>query len=156
MRESAVGEFGTGPAFVSNPSKTNKAKPSNYERVIAVRAEFVVKPGKEEKVRETIDLILNDSFGRDREFLQALVLVSELESRLVTVITFWQSAGFQESRERRVHWLRQKLTPYLDRSMRVQTYCARVMESAGISNEGKLDEAAESYSGGKTKAVCVS
>ena len=156
MREPAVGEFGTGPAFVSNPSKTKKARNVNQEEVIALRAEFVVKPGKEEKVTETIDLILNHSFGRDREFLQALVLVSEHESRLVTVITFWKSAGFAESRERRVHWLRQKLEPYLDQSMRVQTYCARVMESAGISNERKLDEVAESYSGHTTAPVSVS
>ena len=156
MRELAVGEFGTGPAFVSNPSKTKKAKSSSNEQVIALRAEFVVKPGKEEQVRETIDLILNNSFGRDREFLQALVLVSEQESRLVTVITFWHCVGFAEARERRVLWLRQKLAPYLDQSMRVQTYCARVMDSASNA-EREIGEAAEAYSASsQVAAACVS
>jgi len=156
LREPAVGEFGTGPAFVSNPSKTKKTRSRNHEQVIALRAEFVVKPGKEEQVRETIDLILNKSFGRDQEFLQALVLVSEQESRLVTVITFWQYAGFAEARERRVLWLRQKLAPYLDQSLRVQTYCARVMDSGSNAQEEELGESAEKYSGSSEVAACVS
>jgi len=157
LREPAVGEFGSGPAFVSNPSKTKKAKSSSEEQVIALRAEFVVKPGKEEQFRETIDLILNNSFGRDREFLQALVLVSEHESRLVTVITFWHYAGLAEARERRVLWLRQKLAPYLDQSMRVQTYCAHVMDSRSNIERQELGETAEAYSApSKAAAACVS
>jgi hypothetical protein len=157
LREPAVGEFGNGPTFVSNPSKTKKAKSSNREEVIAMRAEFVVKPGKEEQVRDTIDLILNNSFGRDREFLQALVLESEQESRLVTVITFWRSDGFTEARERRVLWLRQKLAPYLDQSMRVQTFSARVMESAANSKQEEFSETPETYSAASDiVAACVS
>jgi hypothetical protein len=146
LREPAVGEFGTGPAFVSNSPNTKKSRNNTQEQIIALRAEFVVKPGKEEKVRETIDLILMNSFGRDREFLQGLVMVSEMESRLVTVITFWHSNGFAEARERRVHWLRQKLTPYLDQSLRVQTFCARVMDSKAASNSTEEEVPEESYS----------
>ncbi len=125
MREPAVGEFGTGPAFVSKPTKTKKIR--GKEHVVALRIDFVVKPGKDEKVRETIDTILENSFGGEREFLQALVLESESEVRLVTVITFWSSNGFAECRERRVNWLRQKLAQYLDQSLRVQTFLARVL-----------------------------
>jgi hypothetical protein len=157
LREPAVGEFGAGPAFVSNTPKTKRPRSSKREQVIALRAEFVSKPGKEEQVREAIDLILNNSFGQDREFLQALVLVSEHESRLVTVITFWQYAGFAEARERRVLWLRQKLAPYLDQSMRVQTYCARVMDSANRAKQEELCETEETYSASsKVAAACVS
>ncbi len=125
MREPAVGEFGTGPAFVSKSTKTRRVR--SKEHVVALRTDFVVKPGKEEKVRETIDTILENSFGREREFLQALVLVSESEVRLVTVITFWNSNGFADARERRVNWLRQRLAQYLDQSLRAQTFWARVL-----------------------------
>lgn len=145
MREPAVGEIGTGRAFVSSSRKPKRVKSRNREQVIALRAEFVVKPGKEENVREMIDTILEDSFRREREFLQALVMVSELESRLVTVITFWHSNGFAEARERRVNWLRQKLSQYVDQSLRVQTFCARVLGAKDVSETEHYPSLENSY-----------
>jgi hypothetical protein len=146
LREPAVGEFGSGPAFVSNSKNNGKSKARRSERVVALRAEFVVKAGHEERVRETIDAILEKSFGCDQEFLQALVLVSELESRLVTVLTFWQASGFAEARERRVSWLRQKLAQYVDQTLRVQSYSARVMEANREPKTEEVAAAADSYS----------
>lgn len=140
MREPAVGDFGTRPAFVSKPTKTRRV--GSKEQVVALRTDFVVKPGKEEKVRETIDTILEHSFGRERDFLQALVLESESEVRLVTVITFWSSNGFAEARERRASWLRQRLAQYLDQSLRVQTFWARVL-GAGNSLGNTTDHGIE-------------
>jgi len=131
LREPVVGDFGTRPAFVSNPAKTKEAR---AEAVIALRAEFVIKAGNEEKARETIDLILANSFCRDRQFLQGLVLVSEQEARLVTVIMFWNSESFAEVREQRVTELRRKLQPYLDQSPRVQSFSAHVMDGKTNSN----------------------
>jgi glycyl-tRNA synthetase (class II) len=145
LREPAVGEFGTEPAFVSNCKKHIPTKARRRDTVVALRAEFVVKAGHEETVRETIDAILENSFGIDREFLQALVLVSELESRLVTVLTFWKSRGFAEARERRVNWLRQRLAPYLDQTLRVQSYNARVTEARPETKTEEMVSVAESY-----------
>ena len=145
MRETVVGEFGTEPAFVSNSKKTRKSKARRREQVVALRAEFVVKPGQEERVRETIDSILENSFGSDQEFLQALVLVSELESRLVTVLTFWQSSRFAEARERRVQWLRQKMAPYLDQTLRVQSYLAQVTEAKRETKPDEMTSLSDSY-----------
>lgn len=127
MREPVVGDLGTGPAFVSNPSKT-KEENKRSEGVTALRAEFVIKPGNEKKVRETIEAILGNSLSCDSQFLQALVLVSEMEARLMTVLTFWESNGFAEARERRVARMQQELHPFLDQSMRVQSFTARVIE----------------------------
>jgi len=127
VREPVVGDFGTGPTFVSNPSKT-KEENKQSERVTALRAEFVVTPGNETKVRETIERVMADSFCRDRDFLQALVLVSEMEVRLVTLLTFWHSNGFAEARERRVARMRQKLLPLLDQYMRVQSFTAELID----------------------------
>jgi len=143
LREPAVGEFGTEPAFVSN---SRKQRWRQREQVVALRAEFVLKPGQEERVCETIDAILENSFGGGGEFLQALVLVSELESRLVTVLTFWRSDGFGETRERRVNWLRQKLAPYVDQTLRVQTYSARVTEARQEATPAGTVSLADSYS----------
>jgi len=119
--------------------------------VIAVRTDFVLKPGTEEDARETIEVIVENSFGRERDFLQALVMVSEVESRLVTVITFWNSNGFAESRERRANWLRQRLAQYLDQSLRIQTFCARVLgtkestESADPCMEGSYPSVTQTF-----------
>jgi len=52
---------------------------------------------------------------------------SELEARLVTVITFWNADGFAEARERKWRGLRQKLQPYLDQSLRMQSFSAHLM-----------------------------
>ncbi len=140
LREPVVGNPGNGPTFVSNPSEGIS---KHDESVIALRAEFVLKPGNEEDVRRDIDLILANSFGRDRQFLQALVLVSEMESRLVTVITFWQASGFTEARERRVVRLRQKLQPYLDKSLRVHTFSAHVLDAKSSSSATRAAALAE-------------
>jgi len=145
LREPSVGEFGTEPAFVSNSRKQRKPRQRQREQVVALRAEFVLKPGQEERVCETIDAILENSFGGG-EFLQALVLVSELESRLVTVLTFWRSDGFGEARERRVNWLRQKLAPYVDQTLRVQTYSARVTEARQEATPAQTVSLVDSYS----------
>jgi hypothetical protein len=77
--------------------------------------------------------------------LQALVLVSELESRLVTVLTSWQSSSFSDARERRVCWLRQKLAPYLDQTLRVQSYSARVTEAKRETKPEEMVSLADSY-----------
>ncbi len=146
MREPVVGDFGTGSAFVSNPSKTREARGGKSDAAIALRAEFVIKPGNEEKVRETIEQILANSFCRDSQFLQALVLISELEARLVTIITFWHSDGFAEARERKVARLRQKLQPYLDQSRRVQSFSAHVMEGKTNSNSVSMALTEDSFS----------
>jgi hypothetical protein len=142
LRESAVGEFGTRPVFVSNPHKARNAKGVTQGYAVALRAEFVLKPGKEGEVRQTIREIVSNSFDLDKEFLQGLVMVSEMESRLVTVITFWHPKGFAESRERRVRWLGERLAPYLDKLPRVQTFSAYVMEtkSAEISSALRVTE----------------
>jgi hypothetical protein len=147
LREPEVGEFGTGSAFVSNPPKIQETRVGRGEAAIALRAEFVIKPGNEEKARETIDLILASSFCRDRQFLQALVLVSEMEARLVTVITFWNSESFAEARERRVAQLRRKLQPYLDQSLRVQSFSAHIMDGKTNSNTAAMTMAENSFSG---------
>jgi hypothetical protein len=131
LREPAVREFGPQPTFAADTQATIRVKSRKREHVIALRAEFVVKPGKETNVSETINAILEHSFGRECEFLQALVLVSEIEPRLVTVITFWNSNGFAEARERRANWMRKKLAEYLDMSPRVQSFCARVLGGHG-------------------------
>ena len=146
MREPAVGEFGTGPAFVSNSPKPKQTRTFAQEHAIALRAEFVIKPGNEEKVHETINAIVSSSLAHDKEFIQGLVMSSEMESRLVTVITFWHPDGFAEARERRVQWLSKKLSPYLDRSLRVQTFSAHVMEAKSTEIAPALAAREETFS----------
>ena len=71
--------------------------------------------------------------------------MSELESRLVTVLTFWQSSRFAEARERRVQWLRQKLAPYLDQTLRVQSYLAQVTEAKRETKADEMVSLSDSY-----------
>jgi len=85
VREPAVGIW-TGPAFAPNPPKTKRQELArrSSDRV----AYRVCRSSQETKKRsETIDLILANSFA-DRQFLQALLLVSELERAWSQSITF--------------------------------------------------------------------
>ncbi len=127
-------------------TKNKKDKEHLQEHAVALRAEFVLKPGKEGKVHETIDEIVSNSFSQDKEFLQGLVMVSEMESRLVTVITFWHQDGFAEARARRVRWLSERLAPYLDKSMRVQAFSAHVMEAKPAEILPRLENAEQVFS----------
>lgn len=139
-----MGDLGTRAAFVSNPSKPKEINGNQSEPVIALRAEFVLKPGNESKVRETIEMVMANSFFRDRQFLHALVLISEMESRLVTVLTFWETDGFAEARERRVVRMRQKLQPFLDQSMRVQSFTAHTIEARTVLPANQIAGAEQS------------
>src|SRR5208282_2084253 len=51
--------------------------------------EFVALPGESEKLHREIPLVIRDANGESDGFLGCIVLFSEQEARLVTVITLW-------------------------------------------------------------------
>jgi hypothetical protein len=48
-------------------------------------------------------------------------MVSEQETRLVTVVTFWKGKARGRQASANVHWVEQLLDPYIDRQLRMQT-----------------------------------
>jgi hypothetical protein len=59
-------------------------------------------------------------------FAGTLVMVSDQEARLVTVVTFWNGTEARKSCDRSLHRVRVLIAPYLDRCLRVQTKVAHL------------------------------
>ena len=59
-------------------------------------------------------------------FAGCLVMISDHEARLVTVVTLW--AGHDRSKycSQNIRWVKALLVPYLDRCLRVQTMVAHL------------------------------
>ena len=64
-----------------------------------------------------------------------MVLVADMEARLVTVITLWQGAERARHCEENAKWVKKLLTPYVDRWLRVQTLIAALPSAQLIPDE---------------------
>lgn len=87
-------------------------------KITALRADFVMKPEAARLLQSGIESVMQ---GMDREegFLYGVVLISEQEARLGTMITFWNARRFEETRQRKLRWLDRVLQPYLDGKAKV-------------------------------------
>jgi hypothetical protein len=59
-------------------------------------------------------------------FAGCLVMISDQEARLVTVVTLWAGEERVKRCGQNVRWVRALLKPYIDRCLRVQTMVAHV------------------------------
>ena len=105
------------------PQATRGGK-SNVPLVTALSVEFVAKPQEAHRAEAAIPAAITGALKDVAGFAGCLVMISEQEARLMTVVTLW----FGNDREKRcgenVHWVHALLAPYLDRCLRVQTMAA--------------------------------
>ena len=90
-------------------------------RSTALSIEFIAKPAETYRLREAILTTIQDGLGQVAEFTGCLVMISDGEVRVVTVITFWTESEETAFCSKRTRWMRDLLTPYLDHCLRVQT-----------------------------------
>ena len=87
----------------------------------ALSVEFVAVPSEAKHVRDVIPADLEAALQVLDGYKGCMVLVSDQEARLVTVITLWSgSDGLKQCREN-AKWVKRLLTPYVDRWLRTQT-----------------------------------
>ena len=73
-------------------------------QVAALRVDFIAKPGDAIDVASVIEELL-DHAGLHHEGLQvSMLLVSDREARLVTLLTLWDAERFNAGRERLTAW----------------------------------------------------
>lgn len=101
--------------------------------VTALRADFVAKPETIGMVRIGIEERILTSWGKEQGFLHGMVLVSDQEARLTTLITFWKSGTLERTREQKLRWLKKILNPYVDRCLSVQTDCTYFLAAAPLA-----------------------
>ena len=92
--------------------------------VTALSVEFVAKPQEAHRVQSAIPAALAGALQNVSGFAGCLVMVSEQEARLVTVITLWVGNDRVKQCRESVRWVHKLLAPYVDRCLRVQTLAA--------------------------------
>jgi hypothetical protein len=93
-------------------------------QVVAQSQEFVTLPGVSNELQKLIPAALRTASCRSGDFLGCMVLISEQEARLVTVITLWTATAKTEHVRRNSAVLQDLLEPYVDRWTRSGSHIA--------------------------------
>jgi hypothetical protein len=99
------------------------AKPQ-VSSVTALSLEFVATPEAVRDLHSAIPTDISDALCSVAGFAGCLTMISDQESRLVTVITFWTGADRTWRSNRNAQWVRKLISPYLDRCLRLRTFHA--------------------------------
>ena len=102
----------------------------------ALSVEFVAKPsGSVPRRIPRIPAALAGSLKEVAGFAGSLVMISDQEARLVTVVTLWTGEDRVKYRDRNVRWVQALLAPYLDRCLRVRSMVAHLPVLPAIGPE---------------------
>jgi len=88
--------------------------------VTALSIEFVAKPHEAHRAQRAIPSALAAAFKEVTGFAGCLVMASDHEARLLTVVTRWSGKERQKLCNENLRWVRALLATYLDRCLRVQ------------------------------------
>lgn len=94
--------------------------------VTALSIEFVAKPQEAHRVEAAIPAAFAGALKDVNGFAGCLVMISDQEARLVTVVTLWAGNDRAKCCNQNVRWVHALLKPYLDRCLRVQTMVAHL------------------------------
>jgi hypothetical protein len=103
-----------------------KAGKSAVPAVTALSVEFVAKPREAQHVEASIPGAIAGAFKEVTGFAGCLVMISDQEARLITVVTLWAGDEREKRCGENIRWIRALLAPYVDRCLRVQTMCAHL------------------------------
>jgi hypothetical protein len=101
--------------------------------VTALSVEFVAKPQEAARVEAAIPMAITGSLKDVTGFAGCLVMISDQEMRLVTVVTLWTGMDRAKLCRDNARWVHTLLAPYVDRCLRVQTLiaCLPALGTAG-------------------------
>lgn len=92
----------------------------------ALTIEFVAKPDKARSAPALLPAAITGALQDVTAFAGCLVMVSDQEARLITVLTFWTGGDSQRSCSENLRWVHALLSNYVDRCLRVQTMVAHL------------------------------
>jgi len=99
---------------------------SGFPPVTALSIEFVAKPQEAHRVQAAIPSAIAGALKDVTGFAGCLVMISDHEARLVTVVTLWAGSDRAKCCSQNTRWVHALLKPYLDRCLRVQTMVAHL------------------------------
>jgi hypothetical protein len=125
--------------------------------VTAHSVEFVAKPEEAQRVGTAIPTAISGALKDVTGFAGCLVMISDQEARLVTVVTLWTGADRVQRCSQNVRWVKALLAPYLDRCLRMQTMVARlpVIPMIRLETSDACESSALPDLGSQDETVCV-
>jgi hypothetical protein len=90
--------------------------------VFAHGVEFIALPGETEKLQKEIPVAMREVNRNSKGFSGSMVLFSEQEARLVTVITLWTGSEPDKECDENSTQLKRLLEPYVDRWLRTRKF----------------------------------
>jgi len=109
------------------PSSAGNPTMKMASAVVALHLDFVAKPNGTRELNRELGSVLKKA-GLVQEGLETgLLLVSDREARLVTLLTFWEAERFVSRREQRIAWMQKLLAPFADGPVRAQTSTPRLV-----------------------------
>ena len=93
--------------------------------VVALQLDFVAKPEGSRELNCLLGTVLKEASLLQEGLQTALLLVSDREARLATLLTLWDAHRFRTARERRIAWMQKLLAPFADGPVRAQTSTPR-------------------------------
>ena len=120
-----------GVAYPYGPAALLKTQPPSHSKssvppLTALSIEFVAKPQEAHRVEVAIPTAVAGALKDVTGFAGCLVMISDQEARLVTVVTLWSGHDRTKSCNQNVRWVNALLAPYLDRRLRTQTMVAHL------------------------------
>lgn len=97
---------------------------------LALSLEFVAKPGTSAQVEAQLPRSITQTLQEVAGFAGSVVMVSDREARLVTVITFWSGGDRVRRCAENRRWVQALVKPYLDGCLRGRTHFAHGLQMA--------------------------
>jgi hypothetical protein len=108
------------------PNSREHLAEAGLPAIIAHSFEFVALPGRAEGIQSEIPMATRHAFRGTDGFMGSMVLVSEQEARLVTVVTLWTGSNRAELCSESEKCLQRWLAPYVDRWLRTRRFASFV------------------------------
>jgi hypothetical protein len=120
--------------------KTTGERSAPSSRVIALSVELVAKPQEVHRVETAIPKAIAGALQDVTGFAGCLVMISDQEARLVTVVTLWTGVDRANRCRENLRWVHALLAPYVDRCLRVQTLVAYLPASFALEPDANAVE----------------
>jgi hypothetical protein len=103
-----------------------RGQENSIPTVTALSMEFVAKPEEAQRLRSTIPAAVSGALRGVTGFAGCMVMASDHEARLVTVMTLWRGTESARHCGNNVKWVNALLKPYVDHWLRTQTLVAQL------------------------------
>jgi hypothetical protein len=128
-----------GDGLYKPPVAVEKRATPGYDKDVAatctttISVEFVAKPNESHRVHSLVPTAITSTLEGVTGFAGCAVMVSNMEERLVTVLTFWEGDLSAHAATSNSGWICKLMERYVDHRLRVQTMRTHLALSASKS-----------------------